>query len=393
MPSAARCARRAHWCGSSGASVATTTMIEPAPASGSGGASGRRQRRAPRRPARRRWRAGARRPWLAWTSTPTGAVASATTRRRADAALEAVADHAGAAADGALLDRAVARRSSAATTCSARTCIPLMSFSRPSYVSPTTGRCQAPRFARRCHVTSASRTTPTEKVFVIPIGVVSSPDSRTHSSPVSSPFPFRRCGAGEARRAVGSRRQDHGHAGADASPSTIVVWPTLTPATSVIASSGPGSGRRSRSRGRAPSRADDRQHLVALALHQLLRPRLEVQAEQRLRIGRAHVEVPVVRVDRDAVEMRDRLPRAEALLQLLQLRGDVGDRRVDLAGDEVPLAVRREDLATASVPLRRSARASAGTGRRRNRPGRSRGSSSAPRPRRRRPHSPRACGA
>jgi hypothetical protein len=27
---------------------------------------------------------------------------------------------------------------------------------------------------------------------VMPIGVVSKPDSRTHSSPVSSPFPFRR---------------------------------------------------------------------------------------------------------------------------------------------------------------------------------------------------------
>src|SRR6266545_2168429 len=34
--------------------------------------------------------------------------------------------------------------SSAAKTCSARTCIPSMSLSRPSYVSPTTGRCQRP---------------------------------------------------------------------------------------------------------------------------------------------------------------------------------------------------------------------------------------------------------
>jgi hypothetical protein len=85
--------------------------------------------------------------------------------------------------------------SSAAKTWSARTCIPSMSLSSPSYVSPTTGRCQRPRFAWCCDVTSASRTTPTENVFVIPIGVVSRPDSRIHSSPVSSPFPFSRCGA------------------------------------------------------------------------------------------------------------------------------------------------------------------------------------------------------
>ena len=65
-----------------------------------------------------------------------------------------------------------------------------MSFRTPSHVSPTTGRLQlAPR--RGCApAISASRTTPTEWVFVSPIGVVSSPDSRTHSSPVSSPLPL-----------------------------------------------------------------------------------------------------------------------------------------------------------------------------------------------------------
>ena len=40
--------------------------------------------------------------------------------------------------------------------------------------------------------TIASCTTPTEYVFVSPICDVSSPDSRNHSSPVSSPFPFSR---------------------------------------------------------------------------------------------------------------------------------------------------------------------------------------------------------
>ena len=36
--------------------------------------------------------------------------------------------------------------------------------------------------------------------------------------------------------------------------------------------------------------------------------------------------------------------RGVSLLELLQLERDVGDRRVDLAGQEVPLAVRREEL-------------------------------------------------
>ena len=83
----------------------------------------------------------------------------------------------------------------AAKTWSGFTCSPLMSLSVPSHVSPTTGRLHAssamsPR--RIAHAISASRTTPTECVFVSPIGVVSRPDSRTHSSPVSSPLPLSR---------------------------------------------------------------------------------------------------------------------------------------------------------------------------------------------------------
>ena len=91
-------------------------------------------------------------------------------------------------------------------------------------------------------------------------------------------------------------------------------------------------------------RAISAEHLVALVLHQLLRARLEVQAEQRLGVRRAHVEVPVVRVDRHAVEVRDRALPPEPLLELLQLHGDVRDRCVELAGEEVALAVRREEL-------------------------------------------------
>ena len=49
-------------------------------------------------------------PWFACTSTPTVAPSSSTSRGGADPALEAVADHARAAADGALVDGAVTRR-------------------------------------------------------------------------------------------------------------------------------------------------------------------------------------------------------------------------------------------------------------------------------------------
>src|SRR5207245_7023878 len=68
---------------------------------------------------------------------------------------------------------------------------------------------------------------------------------------------------------------------------------------------------------------DQVEHLVALPLHHLPRASLEVQAEQRLGVRRAHVEVPVVRRDREAVEVRDHTLGAEALLQLLQLQGPV----------------------------------------------------------------------
>ena len=75
---------------------------------------------------------------------------------------------------------------------------------------------------------------------------------------------------------------------------------------------GGGCRRRTRAPARPPrrrrSRADQREHLVAAALHVLVRhQRLEAQAQQRLGVRRPHVEVPVVVVDRDAVQAR--LPR------------------------------------------------------------------------------------
>ena len=87
----------------------------------------------------------------------------------------------------------------------------------------------------------ASRTTPTECVLVSPIGEVSIPDSRIHSRPVSSPFPF-------SRWAPAKTGSSHGLPSCGKttvtpvrteSPSTIVSCPTRTPGTSVIAFSSP----------------------------------------------------------------------------------------------------------------------------------------------------------
>src|SRR6266498_1107286 len=93
-----------------------------------------------------------------------------------------------------------------------------------------------------------------------------------------------------------------------------------TPAAAAVAS---GSG------------TDHAQDLVALGLHVLPGDeRLEVEPQQRLRVGRAHVEVPVLVVDGDAVQPRH-LAVAVALRQLVHLGLLVEHLGVDLAGDEV----------------------------------------------------------
>ena len=122
--------------------------------------------------------------------------------------------------------------------------MPLMSFSDPSQVSPTTGRLQkSPPSPRRSisAAISASWTTPTECVFVSPIGEVSIPHSRIHSSPVSSPFPFRRWApakTGSSQGLPSCGRTTVTPVRTEA-PSIRVVWPTRTPGTSVIAFSSP----------------------------------------------------------------------------------------------------------------------------------------------------------
>src|SRR3954449_9927650 len=71
--------------------------------------------------------------------------------------------------------------------------------------------------------------------------------------------------------------------------------------------------------------ANDGQQLVAPALHRLFRARLKIEPEQGLRVGRPDVHVPVVGVDRKAVEVPDAALRSEALLELAELRVHVGD--------------------------------------------------------------------
>ena len=129
----------------------------------------------------------------------------------------------------------------------------LMSLSRPSDVSPTTGSDHdAPDGPgrRTKSATSASRTTPTLCVLVIAIGVVSIPDSRIHSSPVISPLPLSRwqpanTGSWASPGPRGMTTVTPVRTGprpvtSGPSPSSSVVNPTRTPATSVIALNGPG---------------------------------------------------------------------------------------------------------------------------------------------------------
>ena len=139
---------------------------------------------------------------------------------------------------------------SAAATCSGRTWKPLMSLRKPSHVSPTTGRLQSHSPGGSAAI-SASRTTPTECVFVRPIGVQSVPESRIHSRPVSSPLPLIVCEPAKSGSAGGTTTVTPVRT---LSPSISVVWPTADPGTSVIAFAGPVGRRpisipRSRARG------------------------------------------------------------------------------------------------------------------------------------------------
>src|SRR5208337_3489675 len=145
-----------------------------------------------------------------------------------------------------------------------------MSFSQPSHVSATTGSdhqsSSGPTL--RCatiHWMTASRTTPTLCVFVIITGPTRKPDSSTQVVPVISPLPFNdhqpanTAPSNESfprgKIAVTPVRTGPLPASSFPSPEISVVWPTVTPGTSVIALNGPGvpsnGTPRSRARGLA----------------------------------------------------------------------------------------------------------------------------------------------
>src|SRR6478735_8578992 len=99
-------------------------------------------------------------------------------------------------------------------------------------------------------------------------------------------------------------------------PGERPMIPARSPNASAISSPhGPAMGKSNCSSvangasSRSVSGTNQVEHLVAPALHLGLVERLEVEPQERLGVGRSDVEVPVVEIDRDAVEMRDPPPR------------------------------------------------------------------------------------
>src|SRR5947209_16522563 len=125
-----------------------------------------------------------------------------------------------------------------------------MSLRLPSQVSATMGSDQSnSRPLCTSHSITASRTTPTECVLVIITGPPSKPDSSTQVVPVISPLPLSvnqpaNTGSPEVlprgRIAVTPVRTGPCPTTSFPDPATTVVCPTSTPATSVMALSGPG---------------------------------------------------------------------------------------------------------------------------------------------------------
>src|SRR5690349_2174321 len=142
---------------------------------------------------------------------------------------------------------------------------PLMSFKPPSHVSATTGSDHsscAMRPLPTIHSITASRTTPTECVLVIITGPHKKPDSSTHVVPVISPLPFivnqpAKTGSSEllprGNTAVTPVRTGPLPTTSFPLPVMSVRWPTSTPLTSVMASSGPGAPSKGTPRSRARS--------------------------------------------------------------------------------------------------------------------------------------------
>ncbi len=144
--------------------------------------------------------------------------------------------------------------------------------------------------------------------------------------------------------------------------------------------------------GKRSSLSDQSEHLVTPALHVLRRDqRLEVETQEGLGVRRAHVEVPVLVVHRDAVEVGDLAVRV-VLLDLAHLGLLVAHLGVDLARDEVLRPVGLEHLRQRLALDRQQLEDQQGGDAPPSRRCRSRGSSSGPRPRRRTRRPRRASG-
>src|ERR1700689_920161 len=108
---------------------------------------------------------------------------------------------------------------------------------------------------------TASRTTPTLCVLVIITGPSRNPDSSTQVVPVISPLPF--CANQPAKTGLFKESAPRGNTAVTPvrigplptcnlpEPEISVVWPTVTPATSVMALSGPGVPSKGTPRSRA----------------------------------------------------------------------------------------------------------------------------------------------
>src|SRR6266567_2455819 len=139
-----------------------------------------------------------------------------------------------------------------------------MSLSAPSHVSATTGSDQSnSKPLCTSHSMTASRTTPTLCVFVIMMGPARKPDSSSQVVPVISPLPLSvnqppKTGSPfvgpRGKIAVTPVRTGPWPTTSFPCPLMIVLCPTVTPATSVMALSEPGvpsnGTPKSRARGR-----------------------------------------------------------------------------------------------------------------------------------------------
>src|SRR5581483_11458729 len=81
-----------------------------------------------------------------------------------------------------------------------------------------------------------------------------------------------------------------------------------------------------------PLLPNKRDHLFALLLQHRSCSGLDIQTQERLSVGRAHIEPPVAIINRHPIEVIDhKRSLAEMVLNRFQLALDIADRSVDLA--------------------------------------------------------------